>query len=533
MRSPFSIKRRAQPTAPSIYLADNSPYFSNPNSRDEDKTVVTGTFPASPNESRMIETIWDPGNPGRRMFLAWENGNATIHDHIERGGRIFVPEDSTSNFYPSLSLPDGLLPCGEPASLHAQIASTIAQFVKISEQNLFIVASIVLTSWFPDCFQAIPYLWVVGPLNSGKTTLLKLMSCFCRRALIAGDLRGASVYKLADTWNPTLIIDELELGTTMAAGELNRLLRTGSMPGVPAIRNGQRFETYGLKIISSRQPPSDVALLSRGFVVPMLPAADEVAQLCQETAERIAKEFQAKLLRFRLTNYSAVKNFSMPPNAFPGPSSRIKQLAHALSAPFLGETKLTEQLFTILREADEDARVERFLEPEWLVGHALFDMCHDDMLYHRFGARRCEIYIGGLAARIDEKLKWDGEDVRLGARKVGAVLKCLGLRTERLDRCGRGLKVTSALKRRIHEIARQLGIDRRTIAPSGGLEAGNGGTPCSLCEEFGLTAGLRFVSMNQKKFPVLTPSRSRRSSLFEKLDSNGAKNLSGAQQQDD
>ena len=36
-----------------------------------------------------------------------------------------------------------------------------------------------------------------------------------------------------------------------------------------------------------------------------------------------------------------------------------------------------------------------------------------------------------------------------------------------------------------------FGISRRTIATSQGLEAGYGGRRCLLCEEFGLTDGLR------------------------------------------
>ena len=52
------------------------------------------------------------------------------------------------------------------------------------------------------------------------------------------------------------------------------------------------------------------------------------------------------------------------------------------------------------------------------------------------------------------------------------------------------------MKRRIHEIAKRLGIDRRTIAPLAAQEFGHGGVPCSICEDLALTAGLRFVEIN-------------------------------------
>jgi hypothetical protein len=73
------------------------------------------------------------------------------------------------------------------------------------------------------------------------------------------------------------------------------------------------------------------------------------------------------------------------------------------------------------------------------------------------------------------------------------VLKALGLRTSRLGRSGRGFTLTSALKRKIHEIAAELGIDRRTLATMFALQIDYGGAECDLCEEFGLAAGLSFT----------------------------------------
>ncbi len=516
MRSPILVKQSVE--SASIYLADNSPYVPNPTPGNDEKTIVTGVFPDTTDGFKITEIIRDPENIERLVFLEWEKGSATIHPHIVSGGRTFVPADPTSKYFPLLSLPDGLAPSVDAGILREQIASAISQFVKLSDESLLIVVSVILASWFPDCFAAVPYLWIVGPLNSGKTTLLKLLWCFCRRGLLAGDLRGASLYKLTDTWHPTLIIDEMETGLSRADEELKRLLRTGSMPGIPAMRNGQPFATYGFKIVSSRQPPNDAALLSRGLILSMLPAEEEVMPLNDFAVHRIAKEFQAKLLVFRLTNHAAVKNFSLPRDAFPGPSRRIKQIAHALSAPLLGDPKSTTELFAILRQVDEGVRADRFLECEWLVAFALFDMCHENIRVQGISAARSEIRVGALAERINVKLQFDGEDIRVTARKVGAVLKCLGLHTELLNRSGRGMKFTSALKCKIHDLARQLGIDRRNIALQGGLDGGYGGLPCPLCDQKGLSAGLRFVDNEKSATPAQQGSQRR--PLFEVRDLN-------------
>jgi hypothetical protein len=286
------------------------------------------------------------------------------------------------------------------------------------------------------------------------------------------------------------------------------------------MRDGIPFATYGLKIISSRQPPSDAALLSRGLIVSMLPTNEELTPLDDATLQRIAKEFQAKLLTFRLNNRGVVKNFSLPPHVLAGPNRRIKQIAHALIAPLLGDPTATAQLINIFFRVDEEARAERCLEPEWLVAFALFDLCHDNLRQLGIGVTISNVHVGALAERTNEKLRSDGEGIRLTARKVGAVLNSLDLHTQLLDRSGRGMKFTSALESKIHDLARRLGIDRRTIAFSGGLEAGNGGLPCPYCDRHGLGGGLRFA--HSQPLPKTVLHGPRRAALFEVLDPKSA-----------
>jgi hypothetical protein len=454
------------------------------------QTIVTGAFPLGYREPGvLVETIRDAENPRRMVFLQWENGSATIFHSIEREERLFVPPDPTSSSFPLLSLPDGLLPSGKPVELLAEIGSAIWKFVKLNSDQLRIVAAFVLASWFPDCFEAAPYLLVVGPLGSGKTTLLKVLWCLCRRGLIAGDLRSGSVYKLVDAWDPTLIIDELELGSSAAKVELLRLLRTGTTPGVPTFRNGRRFSTYCLKILSSRQTFGDAALSSRGLIVSVLPTNGGTPPLDDAAMRNLEKEFQPKLCNFRLQNHAAVKNFSYSQDAIGGLSARMRQIARALTAPILGHEEWTSVLLTILRKYDDEAQIERSLEPEWLVTEFLLANCHEGLEDKR-GVTY--IPVGGMADQINKNLEYRHEECTLSAKKTGLVLKSLGLRTRRLGNWGRGLPLTDGVRKKIHRIAARLGIDRLTIAPLTALESGCGGAPCTLCEEFGLTGGLRF-----------------------------------------
>ena len=181
---------------------------------------------------------------------------------------------------------------------------------------------------------------------------------------------------------------------------------------------------------------------------------------------------------------------STSPNAFNRLSPRLRQIARALASPHLGLEWFTEDLLAALACYDDDARIDRSLEPEWLVAETLMAICHDRKVGGQFISN---MLVGDIANEVNQKLHDHHEDVRLSAKKVGMVLKSLGLSTTRLGRSGRGFTLTADLKRKIHEIAAHLGIDRRALATMWALQTDYGGAQCDLCEEFGVAAGLRFT----------------------------------------
>jgi len=417
------------------------------------------------------------------VFLRWENGIATMVPSVEHAGTLYVPPDPMQALHSQIIFSDSVRPCREPAALVADIVETLAKFIEADRELLVLLASVVLCSWFPDCFEAVPYVWIVGPLGSAKTKLLRLLSCMCRRALVVGDVRAGSLYSLTDSYSPTLLVDEMDLDDRNSADML-RLLRTGTVAGFPAVRNGKLFSTYGLKIVASRDVPRDAALLSRCVIVSMLPAGNGTRPLDEVAMRQVAQKFQPEMLMFRFANHSRVKNFRLPLSAQKDFAPRMKQVALALVAPIQGHPESESIVISALRERDRAGKIECALEPEWLTEEILFRLIHEGPIH--------SILVGGIAASINKKLEFRGEGFRISARKIGSVLKSLGLRTEWLGSLGRGLLFTPRMNREIHIVARHLGISRRTIATSQSLETGYGGRPCVLCEEFGLTDGLRF-----------------------------------------
>jgi hypothetical protein len=62
----------------------------------------------------------------------------------------------------------------------------------------------------------------------------------------------------------------------------------------------------------------------------------------------------------------------------------MKQIARALTTPILRHEEWKSWIRTILGKYDDEARIERFLEPEWLVAEALMVVCHEGIGKRKF-----------------------------------------------------------------------------------------------------------------------------------------------------
>jgi hypothetical protein len=237
-------------------------------------------------------------------------------------------------------------------------------------------------------------------------------------------------------------------------------------------------------------------LASRALFVSTRPTASSFQLLDDRAEHQIVEEFQPRLLGFRFENLSRVKNCQFSQTELHDLTPRMKQLAFALLAPLHGDPQRQASLAIILRARDEDNRVARMLEPEWLVVEALFRICHEK---YPGGGKVVEILAGSVASEIRSMLDDWCEEPKFSARKAGSVLSALGLKTERLGSHGRGFAVNVPFRRKLHHLARDFGLDRRALVSTGAIEAGYCGEQCPLCEEFGLTAGLRSVPVDRRQ----------------------------------
>jgi hypothetical protein len=108
-------------------------------------TVVTGVFPSHLlSRASLVETVRDPNDPTRFVFLRWQNEIATMVPSVEHAGTLYVPPDPMQTLHAEIILPDGVRPCREPAALIADIVETLAKFIEADRELLVLLASVVL-----------------------------------------------------------------------------------------------------------------------------------------------------------------------------------------------------------------------------------------------------------------------------------------------------------------------------------------------------------------------------------------------------
>ena len=98
----------------------------------------------------------------------------------------------------------------------------------------------------------------------------------------------------------------------------------------------------------------------------------------------------------------------------------------------------------LLKEFDEQVRVDRSCELNAMVLKGVLSHCH------QVDSQR--VFVREIAATVNEFYREEGESLKISNKKVGHVLKNLGLYTRRLGNAGRGLILDRATQNRAHEL---------------------------------------------------------------------------------
>src|SRR5579863_2811374 len=402
----------------------------------------------------LVEMIEDPANPTRSLLAVYKNGIVECVEKFRDGDRVLVPLTRTDLLLRHIRLPQGAEPYGKLLDLLGDIGAILSPCLDIGEDSLFLMIAFVLSTWFPEKLTFAPYLALVGPPSSGKTTALRILALLCRRSLSTTDISSAAFYQVCHRMSPTVVIDE-----TRTAGNtrtLLHLLKSSNVRGFVALRKDKAQLAYGPKLLSWVELPNDPQLNSRCIIVPMQRTGrTDLRSPDDPQVIQCAAKVRGRLLQFRLEHFN---NLVVPESpADLQLSSRSLDLYRALAFPVGENQGFCEKLAHLV--AAQRQFLPALLSPQSAAAVRV--------LYHLI-----HIYPGSpgfplsaVTRMMNKDLADNGEPSGLNERKVGDILTSLSFTNRTRQNTGYVLWLNGSDRVQIHELPRKYEIDRIPMEP--------------------------------------------------------------------
>lgn len=313
----------------------------------------------------------------------------------------------------------------------------------------------IFSTWINELFDSTAYLGFFGRESVGKTRALEILNELCFRAWFTTGLTTATLFRLVERFNPTLLLDESEFLTQKERKELVSLLNAGQRRGLLIPRmTGQHydevelFSVYCPKAISGTE---QLRKTTRSRMI-MFNMTKNVRRMPKLMDKQTGATLRSKLLMWRFKKLSQLKDrltFKQKISTlelkarteFPELeklSGRSYELFYPLlyCAPIQDIRKAIADFAIKLEEIK--AREEK-VELSSLVFEAIVKLQHK--------AERGLLYLRDITAYVNTTLDIE---YQFGGRSIGKIVTQMGFRKTRRSR-GIAVIIDQALIRRLRK----------------------------------------------------------------------------------
>ena len=296
---------------------------------------------------------------------------------------------------------------------------------------------------FPEFWDIWPFASVVAPDPVGSTLFLRIFACLCINPVQIGEISLDTLCTLPQSaLSSLLLIDQLA-----ATRELERVLQIMSRPGSLIFRKGEFHDVSIPTLVCTAEPLRDRWILDQALQITLTPTRGPLPKVDPETLSEFARTFRGKLLRYREVNLAKVRASQFEAA---GLGSPMREIANMLGRCIVDDPSLQRLVPMLLQSQDQDVRTRRTDSVHAVVIEAALFLTHQ--------IKRSKARVGEVATIANGIFKGRGDSIQLDPREVGNHLRASGLFSERLGRAGRGIRFTSAIRRKIHELARAFDV---------------------------------------------------------------------------
>lgn len=407
----------------------------------ETATFRTATTGEVLSDGKLIELVRDPENSSLNLLIGGKGKKPKILPQFQHEGRLYVPATLDAAYTNRMQLPTRPGPAGKAKDLFARISEVIQQLAMLDAAIAHLATYFVFCTWFADIFSEPPVLVVTGQRSAARE-LLRILACFCRRALLIEAVTQRQLAFLPLSFCPTLLIG----GSSQSPSRLRPLVVPAAAEfAIPGNRGLVGYLAAKAVYTGTFAP----AMSGGGIRFSVTPRQASIKFSDRRIRRAIADEFQPRLLAYRLENYQAVANtkFDIPEFA-----AGARELGRNLGACIVGDSELQAGVIPLLEAYSEGERDEFASDLLAYVLEALVVCCHQ---------QKPSVYVGEIADKANAILRGRGETITMSAREVGDKLRALGLFPKRLGRAGRGILLTLEVCERIHRMAADYSV--RTV----------------------------------------------------------------------
>lgn len=246
----------------------------------------------------------------------------------------------------------------------------INTFIDAELQEKAVFTAFVVLSYLQELFDTLPYLYVVGDNESGKTHLIILLGELCYRPLVGVSHTAADLYSYLEDDTPLTIIED-EFQGSERDSEKMKIYKSGYKKGAKVARvttfdGGRRidyFNCFGLKIMAAEKLVENKGLLQRCIVIEMVEGYPQKDYYDVEDYERFSW-LRSELLKWRMRVLA--KHEELPTLNIDWLRGRDRELYLPLLTILHG-SKLYDVLHDFLKRKVEEKILERSSSLEAMV----------------------------------------------------------------------------------------------------------------------------------------------------------------------
>lgn len=396
--------------------------------------AVRTTFGEIFDNGQALEVVAPPSTEIVQL-LHWTGADFQIGLEFQVGDAVYQAPRLHSSLLQAIQFPSTAGEYASPEELFDAIASLIRQVTGLDGAAATGAALWIRASWFADLWPSPPLLSITGPERQALR-LLRILRALCRHSLMVAKLTRRLPFFL----QPTLVIYDPTLTTKDQAW-----WRATNHNGVfvPDSDGTLRDLSTAKAVYSGENDNFGDSWGPGALRINFLPTFPPVPEWSADEERQLTTLYQPKLLMFRLQNLARVRAATSASRETAG-----SELARNLLAGMQDSPEVVKTVNPLFDAYEDESSVRRRTDPKAILIEGLWGPSH----------QLPQIPVADLLTRLNSVLQSRGENKQYTSRETGWQLRQLGIPRRRSSQ-GMFVEFSSELRRRVHVLARQFGLD--------------------------------------------------------------------------